>query len=243
MTILVNEYHIGASITDATLVQVADRRITVNGNYHSSRKKVFKIPYLNATIGYFGLAQPHQRDFFSSWVPNAIRNGTGIANLHDFVNYFLSRLNHDVSKTLLRNNPSGFHLSGFASDGIPEFHYIRNIDQMNGPYYNGFRDHYYHTEDFRSRDAIQNTNGTARPISNVANAIFWYVNGDLRSFWSFWQPVHHFVEQVGNDPSFSRPSSLSERAKWKLEALASFYHSFARQKIVGKPIDAIEINP
>jgi hypothetical protein len=243
MTLLVNEIHIGDQINDATLVQVADRRITIGGRYHSSRRKIFAIPYLNASIGYFGLAQPRRNDYFSSWVPNIIRHGSSVNSLSVFANYFESELNKYVSKSLLLRNPSGFHLCGFANDGIPEFYFIRNIDHMNGPFYNGFRDHYFTNEHFRMRDAIRRENGAERSLSEVSNSVFWYVNGDLRSFWNFWLPADQFVRQVASDVSFSRPSTLSDRAKWKLESLSSFYQAFARERIVGKPIDAIELRP
>ena len=88
---------------------------------------------------------------------------------------------------------------------------------------------------FRNRDA--------KPLAQFSNKVQVYVNGDLRSFWSFWLSAEVFVKTVAEDRSFSRPSSLSERAKWKLEALASFYRAFAKEKIVAGPIDAIEIKP
>ena len=60
MTIQANELHIGQSITASTLVQVADRSAMVYGKYHSTRKKVFEIPHLKASVGYFGLGNPLQ---------------------------------------------------------------------------------------------------------------------------------------------------------------------------------------
>ena len=243
MTILVNELHFGNGITDATLVQVADRRITINGRYHSTRRKIFEIPYLKASVGYFGLAQTNKNNFFSSLVPNIIRNGASIQTISDFAEYFMAELNRLVTKQLLIKYASGFHLCGLATDGVPEFYFIRNFDQMNGPFYHGFRDHYYMSEDFRNRDAIIGENGTIRPLTEINNATFFYVNGDLRSFRFFWDSAGLFVNQISSDQSFMRPSTLSELAKWKLEALSSFYRAFSKQQIVGKPIDAIEIRP
>ncbi len=63
MTIQANELYIGQSITASTLVQVADRSAMVYGKYHRTRKKVFEIPHLKASVGYFGLAQPAATDF------------------------------------------------------------------------------------------------------------------------------------------------------------------------------------
>ena len=66
MTIKANELHISQSLTASTLVQVADRRVRVNGKYPSTRKNVFEILHLKASVGYFDVAQPAATDFFSS---------------------------------------------------------------------------------------------------------------------------------------------------------------------------------
>ncbi len=241
MTIQANELHIGESISASTLVHVADRRVTVNGKYHSTRKKLFEIPHLKASVGYFGLAQPTATDFFSSWLPNTICHGTGIGTLAEFAGYLEEELNKRVNKGLLRKNPSGFHLCGIASDGIPEFYFIRNIGKMDGVFYSDFRDQYFKTEDFRSRDAIRNEDGSSRKLEDLSNCIFWYVNGALRSFWSFWLPADQFVRSAITDPEFIGLESPGLRARWKLEAFASFYERFAKKKLIGKPIDLIQI--
>lgn len=242
MTIQANELHIGKSITDSTWVHVSDRRISLDGRFHSRRRKTFEIPYLRASIGYFGLAQPNIGDFFSSWVPNTIRHGAGIKDLVDFASFFEERLNRDVSKAFLRANPSGFHLCGFAADGLPEFYFIRNIESMVGPFYKGFRDSYYKTEDFRSRDAIKDKFGNVRSIDDLKNCVFFYVNGDLRSFWRFWLGASDFINTVSGDPTFKNLNTVGARAKWKLEAFASFYEKHSKAQTIGRPIDLIEIS-
>ena len=102
-----------------TLIQVADRRITRGGKFDSNRRKVFEIPYLKASVGYFGLAQPTSREYFSSWLPNVIRHGHDIKTVKEFSEYLTDQLNKNVTKSLLETNPSGFHLCGLAEDGIP----------------------------------------------------------------------------------------------------------------------------
>jgi len=240
MTIQANELHIGKSITDSTWAHVSDRRISIGGKFHSNRRKTFEIPYLKASIGYFGLAQPNGTDFFSSWVPNAIRHGAGIKDLADFASFFEKRLNRDVSKAFLRKHPSGFHLCGFAADGFPEFYFIRNIESMDGAFYKGFRDSYYTTEDFRSRDAIRHNDGRARSMKDLKDCIFFYVNGDLRSFWQFWRGATDFINAVSGDPTFKNIKTVGERARWKLEAFASFYEKHSKSQVIGRPIDLIE---
>jgi len=243
MTILANEVRIKESITDVALIQVADRRITVNGKFHSNQRKVFQIPYLKATVGYFGLAQLTTREYFSSWLPNIIRHGHDVQNIKEFAHYLTTKLNANVVKSLLKNNPSGFHLCGLAEDGIPEFYFIRNIERMEGPYYRGFRDTYFCSEDFRTRDAITTSGGKKRDLSSLRKSIFWYVNGDLRSFWAFWMPATQFIDGISMNPEFPALTSDLERAKWKLKVIAQLYEKYAKQKIVGGPIDGFEIGP
>jgi hypothetical protein len=232
MTILANEIRINQSITDVTLIQVADRRITCKGKFDSNRRKVFEIPYLKASVGYFGLAQPTAKEYFSSWLPNVIRNGHTIKTVNEFSQYLADTLNKNVTKSLLKTNPSGFHICGLADDGIPEFYFIRNIEGREGPYYKGFKDTYFCSEDFRTRDAIATGDGSQRSLDSLQHSIFWYVNGDLRSFWAFWLPATEFIDSISVNPEFPSLKSDLERAKWKLKVIAQLYDKYAKQKIV-----------
>lgn len=241
MTILANEIHIGESITDVTLIQVADKRITVNGKFHSNSTKIFKIPYLKASVGYFGLAQPNEREYFSSWLPNVIRNGYSIKSIGNFSEYLEDELGKKVSGSLLRNNPSGFHLCGLAEDGIPEFYFIRNFLKMENGFYKDCQRSYYSTEDFRNRDAIRSSDGNIRQLSSLSNCIFWYANGDLRTFSNYWEPLTLMIDTIAKDAEFPKLNSDLERAKWKLDVLAGIYEKFARKKTVGGSIDGIKI--
>lgn len=201
MTIIANEIRIRNSITDVTLIQVADRRITINGKIDSNQRKIFPIPHLKASIGYFGLAKPTGKEYFSSWLPNTIVHSYYINSIKDFALFLTQELNNYVPKLDLINNPSGFHLCGLAKDGIPEFYYIHNIKRRDGPYYKEFRDVYSFSEDFRTRDAIKKTNVS---LTSLQNIIFWYVNGDLRNFWEFWMPATQFIDAMSLNTDFPR---------------------------------------
>lgn len=243
MTIIANEIRIKRSITDVALIQVADRRISIDGKFHSNQKKIFEVPHIKASIGYFGLAQPTTREYFSSWLPNVISHSHGIKTIADFAQYLMDTLNGNVVKSLLKTNPSGFHVCGLADDGIPEFYFIRNIERMEGPFYKGFKDSYFCSEDFRTGDAIKTNNGQPRDLDSLHDAIFWYVNGDLRSFWEFWLPATQFIDSFQLNPEFPALKSDLERAQWKLRVIAQLYGKYARKKVVGGPIDGIEIKP
>jgi hypothetical protein len=243
MTIIANEIRIRRSIADVTLIQVADRRISINGKFHSNQKKIFEVPHVKGSVGYFGLAQPTTREYFSSWLPNVISKSHGTRTIKEFAQYLMDELNRNVAKSLLRTNPSGFHVCGLADDGIPEFYFIRNIERMEGPFYKGFKDSYSCSEDFRTRDAIRDNNGQLRELDSLHDIILWYVNGDLRSFWEFWLPATQFIDNFQLNSEFPDLKSDLERAKWKLRVIAQLYGRYAKQKVVGGPIDGIEIKP
>jgi len=58
MTLLATEIHNHDAVDRAFIVFAADRRITrKSGEYGGTRKKIFALPWLNAGIGYFGLAE------------------------------------------------------------------------------------------------------------------------------------------------------------------------------------------
>ena len=166
-----------------------------------------------------------------------IRKGSSTNSLAEFADYFKQQLNTHVLKSYLRKNPSGFHLCGFGTDGIPEFYFIRNIQSMNGPFYEGFSGRYTTTEDFRARDALK----FGGSLTNLKNQVFYYVNGDLRNFHQFWTGATAFVDALKSDSSFWGISTPGERAKWKLEAFASFYERHSKNQIIGRPIDVLEL--
>ena len=58
MTLLLTEIHpFNIPIDPPFIVFAADRRISRGDNYDDTREKIFRIPILNAGIGYFGLAE------------------------------------------------------------------------------------------------------------------------------------------------------------------------------------------
>jgi|SRR5215475_6845566 len=58
MTLLISEIHAIDSLQNSFILNVADRRLTDKdtGEWHGNHRKIFEIPYLNAGVGYFGVA-------------------------------------------------------------------------------------------------------------------------------------------------------------------------------------------
>lgn len=132
------------------IIQAADQRITKEGKFLGNHQKLFKIPHLNACVGYFGLAaiDRFQKQFLSSYLPNFISNTAGVTTLKDFADNLLIALNQDVDKQLLRNYPSGFHICGYNNQNLPEMWFIRNIGRMEGAIYKDFQTTYSISDEF-----------------------------------------------------------------------------------------------
>lgn len=245
MTLLVTEIHVPGDLRRGFILFAADQRITMPGNLPPrSMKKVFPIPHLNAGIGYFGLAQVNERVFLSGWLPNVINQSTQITSLGEFARTLCERLNQSVNKTWLGTQPSGFHISGYNSKGLPELWHISNCG-MEGFIYNNMVPEYHVTEDFLRVNAVSlGFDGTNPVIPQPF--VQYYVNGDVRPFHLVWRRLDEFAEGIFQFEDFRRPTSYPEYiafAKWKMEVIASFYRSFANRRIISKPIDAFVIVP
>jgi hypothetical protein len=57
MTLLTTEIHNHSDPDRALIVFAADRRISLDYTPYDEQKKIFRLPRLNAGIGYFGLAE------------------------------------------------------------------------------------------------------------------------------------------------------------------------------------------
>ena len=57
MTLITNEIHVLDGFKKTILVFVADQRITMPDGTYRKGRKLFKIPYLEGGVSYFGLAE------------------------------------------------------------------------------------------------------------------------------------------------------------------------------------------
>jgi len=245
MTLLVNEIYVPGDIRKGFILFTADQRITKDGEYDSSRKKIFKIQYINAGIGYFGLAQLNSKDFFSDWIQHFINNNNDSINMKQFVDRLCDDLNRKVNKSLLKKYPSGFHVCGYNKDNYPEFWIVRNIGNSEGGIYTDLRNEYTSAEEFLARDAKAVGFDGINPI--ISREIFqYYVNGDIISFHTAWLRLTDFISEMRQKSNFSinnSPERIEEIAKWKMTVIASFYKKFAKKKIIGTPVDSFVILP
>ena len=244
MTIITNEIHIIDGLNKSIILFAADRRLsTTDGNYHSTRKKLFKIQYLEAGVSYFGLAEvfPHgKRQYLSDWLPAFITINHDVPNLEVFSQRLRNELNRIVPSNILKNMPSGFHLAGYNENGYPDFFYFSNIGRSKDFRYVDLGEKYGEpASHFLGRDAkLLGWDGvnpqSVKPGSRI------YRNGDIRAHVIAWEELDKMLLTLFQFPDFKRPSTVNEYevyVKTKLEMLAYVYKKFAQKEIIASPID------
>jgi hypothetical protein len=249
MSLITNEIHILDGFRKTILVFGADRMITTRpgGKFHSLRKKLFRIPYLNAGISYFGLAAvyPNGREqYLSDWLPSFINRHANTMKLREFAESLQQELNAAIPARVLKANPSGFHICGYRRDGVPEFWFVRNIGSMDTHRYFDLLPQYQApTSDFLERDAISlGWDGT--DPSSVRNVVQIYRNGDIRAHVSSWEKLDSVLAEMSQFQDMRKlktPEDLSRWVKFKFRFIAAFYKEFAKHQIIGGPIDVFAL--
>lgn len=247
MSLIVNEIHIQNGFKRSFQIAAADRRITWKGKYDSTRRKIFPIDYLKATISYFGLAAfPHNRriKYMSEWLPEYIKKSHSLTSLGDFALDLRNTLNSVIDPSTLGSNISGFHLSGFNSNGQPEFWYFSNIDGMEGFRYGSPTSKYANpSSDFLERDALKPPFKWDQEWS-IDNGTQIYRNGDIRTHALASEEVDKVMDQIFMFSDFNRPATLKEYAhyvKFKFEIISFIYKKFTKVPIIARPIDVFII--
>jgi hypothetical protein len=160
MTILLNQIFVSGNLKESYIIAAADRRITLNGNYNQTKKKIFPINNLKSTISYFGLAGFYKGgkfEYFGDWIPQYIRkNSSKYLKPEDFISNFRNDLNGLVDPQLLKINASGFHYSFYNHKGFPDFIYFSNINIMDHLKYTNLANSYQMpASHYLSRDAMK----------------------------------------------------------------------------------------
>jgi hypothetical protein len=216
----------------AYIVMAADQRISRDGKPDSNRRKLFAIPGGRlAGISYFGLAEVQlasKRLWMDKWLQDFLNQHTTESSLGALADALALSLNN--LPRLDRTQRSGFQLAGLASDGTPEFWFVRNVDDDGQPVLGEWQAR----EDFRRRDAHR-----------IAPDQIWiYRNGDYRAHVAAWGALDASFGQLLELPDFSAnqgPQAHLQMVRFKMDTIAAFYDQFATRPIVGRPVDAILI--
>jgi len=250
VTLLLTEIYVGTDMHDVTIIFAADRRITREKKFDANRRKIFPVPYLNAGIGYFGLADVGRRPNatpMSDWLTSFITENHDARRLGDFAHRLQDELNGAVPRTSKISNPSGFHVAGFNQDGLPEFWFVRNIEKMDQYRYIGFLDHYFVTEDFLRRDARREIGYDGVSLKVPEPRMKGYRNGDIRGHMIAWKELDGVLLRFLGLPDFRSLRTIpdyEEFTKFKMELIAKVYEKYCTVSSIGKPIDIFSIvNP
>lgn len=233
MTLLATEIHNHQDIDRAVIVFAADRRITLQGTSFDTSQKIFRVQGMQAGIGYFGLAAVPDRNQnrpIAEWLQDFLLTNSPWTDLEILASDLASQLNVVVPRTSRETYVSGFHVAGFSSRGVPEFWFVRNVDDDRATLFG----EYGAREDFQSRDAAAVGPGEYQV----------YRNGDIRAHVTAWERIDQALGILLNTQDFralSGPDDYAGWARFKMETIARFYQEYCTQSIIGEPIDAFAI--
>lgn len=234
MTLLITEIHPAGVLPDPVIIFGADRRISSKDRYHGTRKKLFAVPTIRAGIGFFGLAEfssGTRRIDISEWLKGYIvtRSRTP-GTLEELAHALTGELNSLVPLHLREKHISGFHLAGINKDGMPEFWFIRNVEDDKTT----LTGKYSAREDFITRDAPK----------LITGEFATYRNGDIRGHVAAWELFDQAFMVLLNQKDFRRLKTSNDYADWlkfKMEVLSYFYKKYSRNSVIGSPIDTLVI--
>jgi hypothetical protein len=233
MTLLTTEIHRHSDPQNAIIVFAADRRISRGNSYDDTRGKIFNVQKINAGIGYFGLAEVSQgacRKPMSDWLEDFLRNTIEGETLDELAGRLVNSLNSAVPENHRKSCISGFHIAGFNNEGLPEFWYVRNVDDDRST----LLGEYQAREDFQNRDAP----------SLSPNRYQIYRNGDIRAHVTIWEKIDETLGNLLNNQDFKQLRTSEDYVDWvkfKMELIAQFYEKYCTRSIIGKPVDAFSI--
>lgn len=243
MTLLLTEIHCLDGLSHSCIVFAADRRISQNGKYAGTRKKVFQVPCLRAGVGFFGLAEAPINGStlpMSDWLLRFIQRNSNLTSLQAFASALAKSLNADILSKWRQQYISGFHLAGYNTSGLPEFWYVRNVEDdritITGTY--------EAREDFLHRDAGALGYDGQNPHSVKTGLVQTYRNGDIRAHVTAWERIDEGFGTLLKERQFKKLRTISEYEQWvkfKMEVVAYFYKKYCRESLVARPIDTFSI--
>jgi len=242
MTILVTEIHAPLDLTKATIVFVADSKVTSNGKHHSQCAKILKVPYLRAAVGFFGLAEINGEST-ASYLNNFITRNTSITELGKWAHALKDSLAASIGRTVLSANRIGLHFCGFNKDDLPEFWFLTNIPGMEGHLYSAplpeiaIKEHFL-TSDIQAHLENGATNKLKEPMHQV------YRNGDPRVH-GYATIIDDLIRGLLQHNDFRKPRAVKdylEIVKMKMEIMCKIYSTLAINSCIGTPIKAFAFN-
>jgi len=246
MTLVVNEMHLLDGLSKTLVVAAADRRISLDGEYADSRRKVLGIPYLHGAVSYFGLAKvypPGREQWLDDWLSVFINSHSAVTDLGAFACELGRELGRVIPQSVLKRNASGFHICGYNQRGLPDFWYLSNIGCMDQFVYRDLSQRYdVPASHFLGRDAPANFGWDGVDPSTARDGHQTYRNGDIRGHEALWDALGRGLTALFHLDDFQGPGDprqYGEYVKFKFEVIAYVYRKWAKKKIIDKPIDVL----
>lgn len=229
MTILLNEIHVFSDdLKQSIVIFAADTQITQNNKPSSNKKKIFKIPHLNAGIGYYGLAEITPEKSMEEWLSSYV-NKDKSKDIKQFADSISKALTTSIHHSVIKSTKSGLHLCGFNQDNIPEFYHIRNFLDSKSD----LLTYYTYSEDF-----LSTRNSNKIPYMQC------YRNGDPRAHAIPFEKLDQIMQEFFALKDFKGIASLEDYAdyvKFKLEITADIYKKYCKDSVIGKPIESFQL--
>lgn len=245
MTLIINEIHLRKGLSETFQIASADRRIMREKKVLPPKQKLFPIKHINSTISYFGLASFYTKSgkeiSLEDFLKDFIRKSSWLKDVESFAINLSETLNEEMPNANRRACHSGFHISCYHPNGLPDFYYFSNIKGMNETEYFGFMDTYtVPSSHFLKADAINHYKWDGiNPLSAIGPGRI-YRNGDIRTHAIVSESLDNSMKQILEFQDFKKIKSKEEYAdyvKFKFEFISYLYKNWANQKVISRPID------
>jgi hypothetical protein len=174
------------------------------------------------------------------WLTRFIRKNSKLTDLKSFSNALAYNLNKDIPAKCKKKYISGFHIAGYNSSGLPEFWYVRNVQDdrvtITGTY--------EAREDFLRKHARDLGYDGKDPRSVQSRRIQIYRNGDIRAHVAAWENIDKSFGKLFIEREFKRPKNIKDLEEWskfKMELISYFYKKYCKISLVSRPIDSFSI--
>lgn len=203
-------------ITRFGIVFAADSLLTRKGKPDSRRRKILEVPYLQAVIGYFGLAQVRTK-YMDDWLRKFINDNHDAVSLEEFAHRLGAQLDTDMPRTI-SDRRLGMHIAGYMTQDdvtIPSFWFVRNIQHLDtAGRYHGVSDKFQVSEEIRGHHYKHMSPSELSGWLEKGNIIF-FRNGVLVPTTFVSDGLHNlFKKGIWRQPGFRPPQSLKEYAEY-----------------------------
>jgi hypothetical protein len=253
MTLMCTEIHIRheSDLLQNRIVFFADRAITDrDGNFLYRKTKVFQIPYLNAGIGYYGIAygvEKGRQISLDDKLKDFIQKSGALKTIEEFSRRWFQEATNFVPSAERARSVSGFHIAGFNSDRLPEFWHICNHEGFIGlAYARTFPDYRGPAEQFLAQYGPESLGYDLASKRFGVRDVFTLRNGDIRAHAVMWGALSPIFDVLRQFPDFTIPDDdegYKQEIQFKMGIINDIYKRFCHTEHVGAGWDTFILRP